>query len=508
MSAAEAVGQMDLSLTQKIAQQFRESDTVLALSKATDWLNTISTTPSSAIEQRFENLDLLDGATRKHQKQISDDYLALTQTNRKQEKLLWDTAQGYWVALSNAYLGCITQVMTQSTGLGKFKNRLPVLAARSTRAVAMQIKWVSHRFGLVDSSVWGRLALCQRFAESYNIDSRVVTLYLSNQTKTSVNQEFLRALMLSVSSTDSLSVMEQEIADRWIEHFAALFHLGRNANDGFNLYFDLDAPLPPRRLADKQVTGAGIRFFDASDALPFIQEYLDSTDKTGATPAPFRLPKGGERKHMVNVLEHLAMHWDKEPPARNYDRRQTAMTFEIRHEYPAVRNALAGDEPGELDFTGRIQKPEFWPIDNLGRGGYRAIVPKGRRGWLRLGALVAMRVEYHKAWSVAVIRRVETDELQQRKVGVRVIARKPVAAMMHSNARAGSTFKPVPGILLNTRPSRDGGVHVLLRPGTFTLKEDIFVTFGPDQQKWLLHPSRLVEAAVDFEWVRYTIALR
>lgn len=158
--------------------------------------------------------------------------------------------------------------------------------------------------------------------------------------------------MLSVSSTDSLSVMEQEIADRWIEHFAELFHLSRNANDGFNLYFDLDASLPPRRLAEKQVTGVGIRYFDASDALPFIQEYLDSTDKTGATPAPFRLPKGGERKHMVNVLEHLAMHWGKEPPAHNWDRRQTAMTFEIRHEYPAVRNALEGDKPGELDFTG------------------------------------------------------------------------------------------------------------------------------------------------------------
>lgn len=104
-----------------------------------------------------------------------------------------------------------------------------------------------------------------------------------------------------------------------------------------------------------------------------------------------------------------------------------------------------------------------------------------------------------------MIRRVETDELQQRKVGIRVIARKPVAAMMHSNTRSRSPFKPVPGILLNTRPSRDGGVHVLLRPRTFTLKENIFVTFGPDQQKWVLQPSRLVEATVDFEWVRYTI---
>jgi hypothetical protein len=253
------------------------------------------------------------------------------------------------------------------------------------------------------------------------------------------------------------------------------------------------------------VKGEHRRFFGASEALPQIQEYLESTQKTGATPVPFRLPKGGEMKHVVKALEHFVLHWGEAPPAREWDRRETTTSIEIKHDYGSVRQTLEATELGELDFSMTRSRPEFWIVDNAGRGGYRAIVPKGLRAWLRLGALIAMRLEFRDFWSIAVIRRVESDEHQQRKVGIRIIARKPVTASMRSKLRAGNQIRPEPGILLNTKPSRDGGVHVLMRPGTYTMKEDIDVTFGPNHETLALTPSRVVETAVDYEWVRYTV---
>ncbi len=497
---------IDLSQTQKIATQFREADTAAALMKATAWLDSIERTSDLSLSQRYDSVDLLDTATRKHQKQIVDDYLALIHANRKQEKLLWETAHGFWVALSAAYLECMAHALSDLPSSSTLKTKLPTLAARGARAVAMQIKWLWFRFGLVEPWVWMNLALCQKFAESHNIADKAVSLYLSSQAKSSPNQEFLRAAMLSASSTDSLSVMEQEIADRWIEHFTGTFKMARQPGNALNLYFDLDRELPPRRFVGTPIKAPHRRFFGASDALPQIQEYLESTQKTGAIPAPFRLPKGGETKHVLKVLEHFVLHWGEELPAREWDRRLTTTCIEVKHDYGSVRQTLEKAENGELDFTdAAAARPEYWIVDNAGRGGYRAIVPKGLRAWLRLGALIAIRLEFRDFWSIAVIRRVESNEHEQRKVGIRVIARRPVTAYMHSKMRAGNQIKPEPGILLNTKPSRDGGVHVLMRPGTFTLKEDIDVTFGQEQQPMSLTPSRVVETAVEYEWIRYTV---
>ena len=507
MNPADMGGKMvvDLSQTQKIATQFREADSTSALEKATVWLDSIKKTKGFPLVQRYDSVDLLDTANRKHQKQIGDDYLALMQANRKQEKVLWETAYGYWVALSDAYLGCMAQALKDPASAGKMKARLPVLAARGARAVAMQIKWVSFRFGLVELPVWASLARCLQFAESHDVADKPVTLYLSNPTKSTVTQEFLRAVMLSASSTDSLSVMEQEVADRWIEHFADTFVLDRHPGKALHLYFELDRAQAPRRIVGTPVKGEHRRFFGASEALPQIQEYLESTQKTGATPVPFRLPKGGEMKHVVKALEHFVLHWGEAPPAREWDRRETTTSIEIKHDYGSVRQTLEAAELGELDFTTLSSRPEFWIVDNAGRGGYRAIVPKGLRAWLRLGALIAMRLEFRDFWSIAVIRRVESDEHQQRKVGIRVISRKPVTASMRSKLRAGNQIRPEPGILLNTKPSRDGGVHVLMRPGTYTMNEDIDVTFGLNHETLSLTPSRVVETAVDYEWIRYTV---
>jgi hypothetical protein len=498
---------VDLSQTQKIAAQFREADTVAALAKAAAMLDSIRKTTGFSLAQRYDSVDLVDTSTRKHQKQIGDDYLGLMQANRRQEKILWETASAYWTALAAAYLECIEQSTNNTAAAAKIKSKFAIMAARAARAVAMRMKWILFRFGLVDNAVWQDLARCQRFAEAQGVALKSAPLYLSEQVKSSATEEFLRALMLSAASTDSLSVMEQEIADRWIGHFAGDFVLGGNPAKGLNLCFDLDRGQAPRRVMGTPGRGAQMRYFGASGALPQIQEYLESTQKTGATPVPFRLPKGGEMKHVGKVLEHFLLHWGEAPPSRDWDRRLTTTSIEVKHDFGTVRQTLENAERGELDFTSGITaKPEFWIVDNAGRGGYRAIVPRGLRAWLRLGALIAMRLEFRDFWSVAVIRRVESDEHQQRKVGIRVIARHPVTAQLRSRMRPGTQVRPEQGILLNTTPSRDGGVHVLMRPGTFTLKEDVEATFGGDQPQTLsLEPSRVVETATDYEWIRYTV---
>jgi hypothetical protein len=371
--------------------------------------------------------------------------------------------------------------------------------------VAMQIKWIAFRFGLIEPWMWTNLARSLQFAEHYVAADTTAALYLSDVVQTSANQEFLRAAMLAASSMESLSPLEQEIVDRCIQHFAGTFTLDRRAGDAVNFYFDLNHALPPRRALETPAKAAHRRYFGALDALPPMQACLESMPRVGVAAVPFTLPKGSEPRQVTKVLEHLALHWGKQQPARAWDRRLTTTCIEIKHDYRAVRQILEDSERGMKD-AGDAERPEYWIVDNAGRGGYSAIVPKGQRGWLRLGVLIAVRLEYRDVWSVAVIRRVETDEHHQRKVGIRLISRKPVTALMRAAKRTGKTNKFDPGILLNTKPSSNGGVHLLLRPSTFAPQDDIEVCFGADQQQsLLLTPTQVMDATLDYEWVRYEV---
>jgi len=507
VSAANADKQAIVTLpqTQDMAAQFQAVGAAAALSKAAAWLGTLGKTPGASLGQRYVSVDLIDTSTRHHQKQILDDYLALPRTRRAQERMLWVSAHDFWVALSAAYLECMAAVPREPKSAAEMTAKLPVLAARGVRAAAMQIKWISFRFGLVEPWVWSNLARCLRFAELHDIADTEVILYLSNPTSTSANKAFLRAVMLSASCTESLSVMEQEMADRWIEYFADRFLLDRRAGPAVNLYFDLDHALPPRRIMGTPAKAAHRRFIGGLEVLPHIQKHIESVREAGAAAVPFALPRDSEIKSVIKVLEHLALHWSTQQPARVWERRPTTTCLEIKHDYRSLREILENTAQGVRAADDKA-RPEYWIVDNAGRGGYSAIVPKGLRAWLHLGVLIAIRLEYQNFWSAAVIRRVETDEHHQHKVGIRVVARRPVAALLRSTQRSGKQARTEPGILLNTKPSGNGGVHVLMRPSTFTLDEDIDASFGADNaQSLALTPSRVVESTLDYEWVRYEV---
>lgn len=497
-----------LTKTQELAVQFEGAEASAALIKAANWLATLTKTRSFTLEQRFVSVDLVDTSTRAHQQQIIDDYLALSHARREQEKVLWEAAHGYWEALSTAYADCIAATERDVEGATGLQNRIPVLAARGIRAAGMQIKWLAFRYSLVEPRVWANLARCVRFAEAHGVADSAVPLYRSQAERVSANQAFLRVLVLAASDNEGLSPLEQDMADRWIKYFIERFKLDRRAGDDVYWYFDLDHALPPRRIVGEPGAAAHRLFFGAADALAEIRRVQQKARQAGVhaqsvVPRAV-LPKGSDAKQVIKVLDHLALHWDKPMPARAFERKLTTTCLEIRHDFRAAREVLVQSERARetaLRSSGRI---ETWIVDNAGRGGYSAIVPKGQRPWLQLGVLIAIRVEYQKFWSLALIRRVETDEHHQRKVGIRVIARKPVAALLRS--RAGSRMREEPGILLNTTPSSNAGVHVLMRPSAFTLEDEIDAWFGAGHtQSFTLKPTQVMEATYDYEWVRYEV---
>lgn len=490
--------------TQKIVAQIRDNETPRALGQATYWLNSLKQTAGYRLVQRFENINLVDTSTRKHQAQILDDYLAMALNDKKQEKLLWEAAGNFWATLGDAYIACLDLAEQDRDASGSFKSTLPLIAARAARATAMQMRWVLMRYGLVEPRIWKHLARCCRFAEAHHIGDAPVSLYVSGKSQSTAMHEITQALLLAASSSANLAPVVQDITAQLIEHLSDRCKISQQPELGLHFQFDLDRATPPGRAGSVPATSPTRRFFGAPDALPLVNDCLNTLRAGGALPASLRV-RHGDTRQIVEALEHLALNWAEQPPERAWDRRITAAGLAVVHGYNGVRAAL-DDTQGQSE-SGFVADhlPDFWIVENAGRGGYRAVVPAGESSWLTVGALIAVRLEYNDVWSAAVVRRVESDEYRQRRVGIRLIARKPAAVQLRARLPGGGVSAAEPGILLNTRATRGGGVHVLMRPGSFTLKDDIEAVYGTEKNLLLLNAARPIETGADYQWTRYQL---
>ena len=199
----------------------------------------------------------------------------------------------------------------------------------------------------------------------------------------------------------------------------------------------------------------------------------------------------------ADTLLHLAFNWEKELPARDSERVKVAMTLQITQGFDG---ALAGG-----DATLR----EVWVVENASEEGYGAIVPARRGEWLQVGVLIGFKPDAEgSTWGAAIVRRVETDQRGQRRVGIQVITRGAspgtMCALRNLGGR-GERGTPHAVVLLDWQPSKSGYLQVLVRPDSFTMRDALEATRTADGKTFVLMASGVVESGPDFERVRFKL---
>ena len=72
----------DAKRARQLIDALPTNDPAKALEEVTYWLDTINQTGDFKLNQRFDNIDLLDGAARNHVRKLSQDYLSGSSGNR------------------------------------------------------------------------------------------------------------------------------------------------------------------------------------------------------------------------------------------------------------------------------------------------------------------------------------------------------------------------------------------------------------------------------------------
>src|SRR5262245_27261251 len=99
----------DPKRARQLVAELRSHDAAKALEEITEWIESMNATEGFKADRRFDNLDLLDGAAKNHQRKLSQDYLSTSRQQKFQEHRLWTAVSRFWRALGDGYIQCIDQ---------------------------------------------------------------------------------------------------------------------------------------------------------------------------------------------------------------------------------------------------------------------------------------------------------------------------------------------------------------------------------------------------------------
>lgn len=476
-----------------------------AIEEITYWLETITRTPGFKVDQRFDNVSLLDGAANKHVRKLSLDYLSMPRQMKFQEQQLWTAIFGYWQHLGSAYLGCVDQYEAGVVGLTLVRRSQPLIIARALRALAQQLKWHLLRYGRVEKRIWHDLARLYSIADKRGFADSAIKVYPGSHHDSTARGEFLRAMMLAVSSTDGLSPMRQEIAERVTAHFSGAFRVSTRA-DGCTHCFDLASPKAPARLYKNAQLVVGRLFFSAGDALGELEKLIKRIRQNQEVPADINLGASYHHEAVLGALEHLASCWRADLPGRSSERRLVTGRMTVVPGFIEAMQALDPSTSDELDFS-QDKTAESWLVVNVSDGGYGAVIPALKSDWIRVGTLIGMQSEYSSRWMIGLIRRITQDEHNQRHVGIQTLSRTAIpirvvhAGTASSSSNGGRELQPA--ILLATSPDAQGEVGIIMREGLFSTRASMEMTVGG--KPYSLQPVRLVEGGEDFDWATFRV---
>jgi hypothetical protein len=489
----------DAKDARKILDAVPGSDPFKAVEDLGHWLESVRTWETFKPEYRAQLVQMVDDATQIHLRKLQREYVNTPRLSKFLENRLWTVIREWHRQSALAFATCIDFYATGQKGSEVLKGSMPFLTVRALRALAAQMKWQSMRYAPTDAFLWGMLYKIYALSENRRFSRTPVAGSAGAPDETSAEKEFLKAVMLSASSLDSLLPAEIELVERLVARFVDSFRVSDEFRPENTYWADLASSQPPVRLVQATQRAATLRFFSASAAVSEVEQLMQTVISTNAVPSHLGLGGNYEADMVLRALNHLALYWSPKPPERKDPRHRVKSRVAVTHGFEGVLAAL---EKASLEEGG----VESWIVENVSAGGFGASVPQVKGDWLRIGCLLALQPEGGTNWVVGVIRRFQRDAAQQGIAGIQTLARSAVTAkvkLQSPTARTGQEFETA--ILLN--PGEAGSDAKVLLPGGVLLAGQN-IEIERDGKRFLLLPEGIMERSEDYEIVRFRQMVR
>lgn len=486
------------------------NDTHKALTEILFWLDSVNSTEGFRLDRRLDLLEELDQAARPHVRKLAQDYLQLRQ-QKFHEHRVWTTQADYWRLIGAGYTRCIEGFQADAPGAGNIKQRLPVVVCRALIAIAQQLKWLMLRYGPVAPTVWDSLGRLYAFAEARGFADKSVSLGEGASKDVSPRREFLKAIMLGAASAESLLPEQIEIAERSIALFSPHFVLDAASSAQTPYVFDLAMRKAPSRVIGSALESAlSLRYFGPGAAHSEMDRLLQVLQQEGVLPSGTHLGGEYDPRAIVDVWRHLLQYWSPTPPARESERHPVNARLTIVHGFRLLSGLLSSAPTDTLDMSlASLSSVESWVVENVSDGGFGAVVPATGSDWLKVGAMIGLKVEGEKHWGVGVIRRMVRDGEHNRRVGIQrlsnhIIALRigPIGPIAQGNAVRENDV----ALLLTPKPDAGQRVRIMQAPATFSPGQMLVMRIHG--HAFELQPEALAESGDEYDVASFLLTRR
>lgn len=519
----------DLAEAKRLLAELPQDDALKSLEEITFWLESIKDAAGFTPELRAATIMLLDEAGQPRQAELLQRYLDAPHLRDFQGLHLWQGIHAFAQALSAAYSASIREYQQTNKKPYELRARMPLVCVRQLQAVSAQMKLELIRYIAVDAATWQQLCDGYRFAEAEQCTESMVLAYPGHVIHTSPQRELLHALVLYISSPDTLAADQIEVGYRIVGRLASFFDLTTTMDSDCPYQIDLAAHAPPHRAEKGQAATADIRFFGATKALPALKKIIDQNEND---------PIWRERRFgseftpagKLTVLKHLMTYWAAEPPHRHMARRDINATISVTHSFRVIsqlvthidaghdaeKDADAAKKRAKIDLTAVADidyTTEVWSILDMSASGFGAILTGSQGGWVKIGDMCALKPQNGQQWWVGMVRRLHTDTEGKVRVGIELLAKRPASVWLRvlgkgaervsnwesSSGSFGYDYLPV--ILLPDEQNAYLHATMLMESGRFVVDTIYQMMMGEKSRDIKL--TRLLAEGEDYEQVAF-----
>jgi hypothetical protein len=348
------------------------------------------------------------------------------------------------------------------------RSELPRAVVAVLRSTAAQLKWLHVACEPIGDSLWERAYQVYALAERWGLTASRTSAVGDDERTSTPHEAFARLVAFATASPGSLRLIELQALEDLIAAAVSGFTVSPHAQPEATHWLDLGAAEAPARLVRAPRPAATVRHFCGSEAMDYLRGLAERLEARGAIPAEFRREFDYGPALATAMIDHIRRYCSIDAAMRKGRRHRVDSRLEVVWDLDEILDRLQPD----LSLSFVPDDCDQWQVEDASANGIKALVGGAPRRWLRVGSLVALRVQTASRWQVGVVRRVQRLRDDRTEVALQM----PPCEATTVAVRPARGASPDFGLLLDGRRAR-AGLMVVARPGVvhnepFTIVRD------------------------------------
>ena len=377
----------------------------------------------------------------------------------------------------------------------RWQDLLPELLCRQIQHLALDARVRLFRYEQWIPAKWAELHSLMTLACSQQIERRIVTL--ADSSTTTIEHEYLRALVLQLMNAGSLTARQVEFIWGELDDWCAPLRLTLEPSAANAFYVDLAGREGLRRRSPGPLESR-VLFLDTRPLhAVMVQHVVTLEQKIRNEPLSERTPR---RSEQLTLFSKLAAQVDPEfkPFARRGERVTTsgavdavvgfqkiASYFKEEARHPLDLADFTGesfDSTMDLAVFGRIRDEPTrrreiarrrigahaapggpWEAKDVSQTGFKLIAPIQVANAVTLGTLVAIHPHGQPRWTLGIIRRMKRTSADSAEIGLAVIADTISSVELTEQRKRGADEYSIDGEGTTINGRRFSALHLSLR---------------------------------------------